>query len=224
MNRRTSALIVGFSLLVLTIVGFHLSEHFLDTEARSQEKDRLVRKKPWPSEPVTVVAAKTKKKGNVDIGKPFVDDDDWLDGFAVTVFNGSDKVVTAVAISIVFPRPPGNTRTKFAYDLYFGFSPIRPEYSRRDPNKVIKPGETAELRMRPQSYASVKAALQKLGYPESINRIELTVLEVGFEDSSVLLSGTLYIQDPNNPGDPTKKIPAPKPKALGIATITSLAI
>lgn len=69
--------------------------------------------------------------------------------------------------------------------------------------------------MRPQAYTSIKAALQRLGYPERINRVELTVLEVGFEDGSVLLSGTLFIQDPNHPSDPTKKIPPPKPKAPG---------
>ena len=76
-------------------------------------------------------------------------------------------------------------------------------------------GETAELQVRPQIYESVKAALQRLSFPESINRIELRVLEVGFEDGSALLSGTLYYQDPANPSDPTKKIPARKPNVRG---------
>lgn len=204
-QRRISGLLIIIAALIVLATW---APRFVDSRANSQEQERIVKKKPWHVEPVHVISAKTKKKGIVELGRPFTEDDDWLDGFKITVLNGSDKVVTAVAISMIFPREPGDTRNKFAYDLYFGFSPIRPEYSRRDPKKVIKPGETAELTVRPQSYTSVKAALQRLGYPESIDRIELSVLEVGFEDGSVLLSGTLYIQDPNNPGDPTKKIPA----------------
>lgn len=211
MKRRTSTLLVAFSLLTLAVLGFKLSGAEA-TRGASQEQERSVKKKPWRSEPVRVISAKTKKKGIVDLGRPFTEDDDWLDGFIVTVFNGSEKVVTAVTISMIFPRPPGDTRNKFAQDLYFGFSPIRPEYARRDPKKVIKPGKTVDLEVRPQIYNSVKAALQRLGYPLSIDSIELTMLEVGFEDGSVLLSGTLFIQDPNHPGDPTKKIPAQKAK------------
>jgi hypothetical protein len=166
-------------------------------------------------EPVRVISAKTKKRGDVELGNSFVDDDDWLDGFTITVLNGSDKIVTSLTISMIFPRPRGDGRNKFAQDLSFGPSPSSPDYIRRDPKKIIKPGETVELEVRPQIYQSIRAALQTLGYPESITRVELTVLEVGFEDGSVLQSGFLFIQDPNHPGDPTKKIPARKPKAQG---------
>jgi len=208
--QRLVLLLAGF---VTTLVMVAASApNLTSTQAKNQEPTRLVVKKPWRLEPVRVISAKTKKKGIVDLGRPFTEDDDWLDGFTVTVFNGSEKVVTAVTISMIFPRPPGDTRNKFAQDLYFGFSPIRTEYARRDPKKVIEPGKTVDLEVRPQIYNGVKAALQRLGYPLIINRIELTVLEVGFEDGSVLLSGTLFNQDPNHSGDPTKKIPAQKPK------------
>lgn len=200
-------MILGVSLILLGSPG--------SSGAKSQQQDRLVIKKPWRVEPVKVVSAKTKKKGKIDIGKPFDEADDWLDGFTITVSNGSDQIVTALAVEMTFRREPNDTRPPFAHDLNFGPSPISHDYARRDPKKVIKPGETADLEVRPHMYKSVKAALQKLGYPESINRVEITVSEVGFEDGSVLLSGTLFIQDPNNPSDPTKKIPAPKPKVMG---------
>lgn len=213
MNRRTSALLVGFSLLTLAVFGFKFSGAeaargalLRNHRANSQDQERIVKKKRWHVEPVRVVSAKTKKKGIVNLGRPFTDDDDWLDGFTITVLNGSDKVVTAVAVEMIFRREPGDTRPPLATELNFGPSPIRPEYSRRDPKKVIKPGETAELAVRPQNYESLKTWLRKLGYPESINRVELSILEVGFEDGSVLLSGTLFLQDPANPDDPTKKI------------------
>lgn len=189
--------------------------------AKTQEQGRTVVRKPWPLEPIKVVAAKNKKKENIEIGKGFDDDDDWLDGFVVTVRNGSDKIVTAVTIEMIFPREPGDNRHNFLRELHFGPSPMAPEYIYRDPNKVIKPGETGDLEIRPPVYSSIKDALRKLNYPNSIRRVELRMREVGFEDGSVLLSGTLWVQDPKNPNDPTKKIRADKVKPPGARNHTS---
>src|SRR5205807_7540029 len=106
-------------------------------------------------------------------------------------------------------------RNKVAKAIYFRPSPIDPEYIHRNPHKVIKPGETIDLEVGPQIYNSIRDTLRRLEYPNSINRVELTIREVGFEDGSVLLSGTLYVQDPKNPNDPTKKIRADKVKPPG---------
>ena len=166
-------------------------------------------------EPVTVVGVKTKNKANVDIGKAFDEDDDWLDGFTVTVANNYDKTVTAMTIEMVFRREPGDSRPPFGYPLHFGPSPDGPEYIYRDPNKVIKVGKTADLRFSPQNYQSLKRGLEKTGYQYSIKRVELEIKEVGFEDGSMLYSGTLYLQDPAYPNDPTKKIKVPQPRGAG---------
>jgi len=168
-------------------------------------------RKPWRVEPVKVVAAKNKKKANIEIDKAFDDDDDWLDGFTVTVVNKYDKTVTAMVIDMVFRRDPGDTRHPLAWSLYFGPHPLSPEYLQRDPNKVIRVGETADLHLSPQEYIYLKRALQQLGFPVSTRRVELVIRAVGFEDGSVLQSGTLFVQDPNNPNDPAKKVPASKP-------------
>lgn len=176
----------------------------------SPQRDRTVARKPWSVEPVKVVAAKNKKKEKIEIGKSFDDDDDWLDGFTVTVFNGSDKTVTAMNLEMVFRREPGDTRHPAAVGLYFGPSPRRPEYVHRDRNKVIKPGQTGELVLTPDNYQGMKLLLEQTGFPASINRVELVIREVGFDDDSVLLAGTLFLPDPKYPNDPTKKIRADK--------------
>jgi hypothetical protein len=176
----------------------------------SPRRDRTVVRKPWSVEPVRVVSARNKKKEKIEIGKSFDDDDDWLDGFTVTVFNGSDKTVTAMNLEMVFRREPGDNRHPAAEGLYFGPSPSRPEYVHRDRNKVIKPGETGELVLTPDNYQGMKLLLEKTGFPTSINRVELEIREVGFEDGSVLQTGTLFLQDPTHPNDPTKKIRADK--------------
>jgi hypothetical protein len=162
-------------------------------------------------EPVRVVAVKTKKKANIEIGRGFDEDNDWLDGFTVTVANNYNKTVTALTIEMVFRREPGDTRPPFGWDLHFGPRPDRPEYIQRDPNKVIKAGRTADLHLSPEDYKSLKHYLEQTGYLDNIKRVELVIRAVGFEDGSMLDAGTLYLQDPANPNDPTKKIKVPEP-------------
>lgn len=200
----------------LALVGLRMATRVESSQVlASPQQDRTVVRKPWSVEPVKVVAAKNKKKAKIEMGKSFDDDDDWLDGFTVTVINNYDKTVTAMTIEMIFPREPGDNRKNFLEELHFGPSPMAPEYIYRDPNKVIKPGETGDLEIGPQIYSSIEDALRKLGYSNSIRRVELRIREVGFEDGSVLLSGTLWIQDRNSPNDPTKKIRANRAKAPG---------
>jgi hypothetical protein len=177
--------------------------------AKAQQPDRIVVKKPWPNEPVRIVAVKTKRKADLEIGKAFVEDDDWLEGFTVTVLNNYDKTVTAMTISMVFHREPGDTRSPLAWNLHFGPSPIMREYRDRDPNKVIKVHNTAALSLSPEDYRMLKHDFEELGY-STIKRVELEIKEVGFEDGSMLYSGTFYLQDPAYPNDPTKKVKVPE--------------
>jgi hypothetical protein len=196
--------------LIVAVVGLRIvtaeSPHVQD----SPRRDRTVVRKPWSVEPVKVVAAKNKKKEKIEIGKAFDDDDDWLDGFTVTVVNNYDKTVTAMVMEMVFRRDPGDSRLPLAWSLSFGPGPFRPEYLQRDPNRVIKVGETADLHLTTEEYSYLKRTLQQTGFPVSIRRVELVIREVGFEDGSALLAGTLFLQDPNHPNDPTKKIRADK--------------
>ena len=176
-------------------------------------RTRTVTKKPWRVEPVRIVAVKNKKKPSIDIGKPFDDDDDWLDGFTVTIKNNADQAVTAVSVDMIFRREPGDTRPPVAAPLSFGPPPMLPAYLRRNPNKIIKVGETADLELNSHNCKMLTDLLLRRGYLNGGERIELVIREVGFEDGSVLNSGTLWVQDPNNPNDPTKKIRADKIKA-----------
>src|SRR6267378_5023224 len=188
--------VVRFTLMTLIGVSVIFTVWPANNNAKSPQQERTVARKPWPMEPVRVVAVKTKKKENIETGRPFDADDDWLDGFTVTVVNNSEKTVTAMTISMVFRREPGDTRSPLAWNLHFGPSPMTREYKDRDPNKVIKVGKTAELSLSPQDYTTLKRDFEETGYPTKIKRVELVVREVGFEDGSVLYSGTFYLQDP----------------------------
>src|SRR5262245_30856431 len=74
------------------------------------QREPTVDRRTWSFKTVKVVAAKNKKKEKIEIGKSFEDDDDWLDGFTITVINNSDKIVTAVTVEMIFRREPGDSR------------------------------------------------------------------------------------------------------------------
>ena len=203
-----------FILIALIGVSLIFAVWLTDSTANSQQPGRIVTKRPWRGlEPVRIVAVKTKNKEDIEIGRVFDEDDDWLDGFTVTVANNYDKTITAMAIHMVFRREAGDTRPPLGMDLHFGPSPIAREYVHRNPNKVVKIGKTADLRLSSENYKSLKRGFEQTGYPSSIKRVELVITEVGFEDGSVFDSGSFYLQDPASPNDPTRKIPVPEPGA-----------
>jgi len=180
--------------VILALIGLRVATGVESSQSPAfPQRDRTVTRKPWSVEPVRVVAAKNKKKAKIDIDKTFDDDDDWLDGFTITVSNGSDKTVTALIAEMIFRREPGDTRPPVAQTLHFGPLPMSPKYTLRDPNKVIKVGETADLKLSAVNYKSLRSLLDLEGYPSSINRVELVIRQVGFEDGSVLVGGTLYL-------------------------------
>jgi hypothetical protein len=205
---RTSALLILAAMVVC------LTEWRRFGVSASPQQQRIIRTKPWPVEPVKVVAAKNKKKANIDIAQAFDDDEDWLDGFTLTVINNSEKIVTALTVELIFRRDSGDTRPPVGQPLHFGPSPLSPAYANRNRTKVIKTGKTLELKLNPADYQSMKGLLDRNGYA-SISRVEIVVREVGFDDGSVLLSGTYYLQDPANPEDPSKKIPIYRPRGGG---------
>jgi hypothetical protein len=186
----------------------------------SPQQDRTVTRKPWRGEPVKVVGVKTKKKESIEIGKAFDDYDDWLDGFTVSVVNNSDKTITAMTIEITFRRESGDTRPPLAEELHFGPSPMSPQYIYRDPTKVIKPGDIAHISLTPENYNALKGLFESTGYQTGIRRLEIQIREVGFEDGSVFHTGTIWLQDPKHPNDPTKKIAPPKARLNHHLTLT----
>lgn len=193
-------LAIGASLVSIQVLGEAV-------KSRMQE-GRIVRSKPWKIEPVRVVAVKTKNKARIEIGREFDEESDWLDGFTVAVVNNSDKDVTSLVVDMVFRREPGDTRLPLSWPLTFGPHPFSSEYLDRDKSKVIKVGETLDLQLKPESYQWLTQFLKQNGFPPDIRRVELVIREVGFEDGSALSSGTLFLQDPKHPNDPTMKIPA----------------
>jgi hypothetical protein len=177
-------------------------------------------RKPWRVEPVKITAARNKKRPSIEIGKPFDDDDDWLDGFVVTVANDYQKTATSIIVDLVFRRERGDTRPPLEWPISFGPHPFSPEYLQRDRNNVIRTGETIDLHLLPQDYEYLKRSLRQTGFPANISKVELEISAVGFEDGSAFYRGEFYIQDPDNRNDPTKKIPIRRTTSSGAPRVT----
>jgi hypothetical protein len=171
------------AIVLLTLTGW------LDANA-FQQRDRLVLTRAWPIEPVKIVAIRTKNKVRVERGKPFNEEDDWLDGLTLTLANNSAKTVTALSIELVFTED-GGPLPPWSWDLNFGPSPNNSEYLRRDTNKVIKIGQSVELGLSKERYQGLREGLKQSGNTRTITQLEIEVREVGFADGSMVQEGNV---------------------------------
>jgi hypothetical protein len=210
MSPFSKSIIIGLSLTSSLLIFSSGNTKADVVRGADPQQQRIVVKKPWLKEPVQIIAAKTKKKANIEIGKEFDAEDDWIEGFTVTVSNNYHKTVTSMTINMIFRRDAGDLRSPFSYPLHFGSSANTAEYLQRDPGKIIKVGKTANLELSAEDYKRLKGYLEQTGYIISIKRVELVVTEVGFEDGSMIYGGTFFLQDPASPRDPTKKIRVPE--------------
>lgn len=167
----------------------------------TQQNEHKVDKRGYKNEPIEIVGLKNKK-GKFKLNQKFMEDDDWLDGFAVTVVNRTSKTITSVVITIIFPRPENHKTSNdppYVYALHFSANPFFPEYELRDKSKVIKPGEAIDIAVSDEDYRQNNIFLNQVEYPTSIKRIELVLDTVGYEDGTIWSGGTMFKRDPNNP-------------------------
>src|SRR5687767_13333697 len=92
-----------YALITLLVVSVIFMVQLTKGGAMPQQQDRLVFNRPWrKGQPVDIVTVRTKNRQGVETGKAFSEEDDWLDGFAVTVKNSFNKTITAMTINMVF--------------------------------------------------------------------------------------------------------------------------
>ncbi|HKG12143.1 MAG TPA: hypothetical protein VKB12_02350 [Pyrinomonadaceae bacterium] len=197
-----SSLTRSFTALAIS-VGLAVGLSIAPSSAKKsgQQEERKVEKDASKNEPIEIVGLKNKK-GKFKLSQKLTDDDDWLDGFAVTVVNRSSKTITSVVIDVIFPRPENHKTSNdppYVYTLHFSANPFFPEYELRDKSKVIRPGETVDITVSDEDYRQNNVFLRQVEYPTRIKRIELVLKTVGYEDGTIWEGGTMFKRDPNNP-------------------------
>lgn len=168
---------------------------------KSPQADRLIVTRPFPRAPLKIIAVKTTG-GNARLGSAFKDEDDWFKTLSFKLENTTNKPIIYVSVVAIFPKLDAEDPQNPPYGehLIYGDSPLQPSKKPKQPVRSILPGENLDLSFTNESYEATRAALQQLKYPESINRIELSIQEVGFEDGTVWSGGIIWRSDPNKPG------------------------
>ena len=177
--------LIGVAML-LPVIGF------------AQGQERVINKLSWRTEPIKILKLKTKGKP-IELGKNFLEEDDWLKGLTVTVQNVSDKPIARIVLDLSFPRPEGTSETisTFSEKLVYGLDPSDAQDA--GAQKQVLPGESVDVKLLEANLPFIKAALVELGYPEKITRARIMVEFVTFTDGTAWNGGDILYPDPTDP-------------------------
>ncbi len=159
-----------------------------------QNQERLLEKYVHRKEPLRIKAIKGKK-GDVNISKKFLDDDDWLKGLSFSLENISEKTITYIGLELEFPRsddvPP------LVFPLIYGQG-LLPDTETTVNSPPIKPGEEVVLSLSPTIYTELKQSLDQEKYSKSIKHAVIDLRTVIFDDGIMWRAGRLMKRDPND--------------------------
>lgn len=164
----------------------------------AQQTDRTLKKMSWRTEPIRILKVKTKNK-NVELGQRFSDDDDWLNGLALSVQNISNKAIARIELSLAFPPPKGSAADKPYLIIPMGFGREPDTSPTAEVQELVLPGEKVEIKLPAANFSTINTGLKQLGYPEKITQAEISVKSVTFVDGSEWSGDEMLYPDPNNP-------------------------
>jgi hypothetical protein len=163
----------------------------------SQKQERTVDKLSWRTEPIKILALKTKGK-TIELGKQFLEDDDWLSGFTVSVQNVSSKPISRIEIDLSFPQPEGiasEEKPTYRLGMVYGQEPS-PDAATQD---QVLPGESVDVKLPEANLPFIKNALESLGYPVKLTRARIMIDAVTFNDGTTWDGDKILYPDSTNP-------------------------
>ena len=175
-----------FLLLACMIVCVHMPAH-------GQDRERLIEKIPWKTEPIKIQKLKAKA-GDIEIGRKFVDDENWLYDLKAIVKNTSNKVVTRIELQLSFPRPANSKESPtYMVSMIYGGDPSDKDF---DAMMEVQPGQAAEVKLVNSNIPLIKKDLADLGYPQPVTHAELKIESVTFIDGSMWSNDLILYPDP----------------------------
>jgi hypothetical protein len=162
-----------------------------------QDEERVLAKESHRNEPLRIKAIKGKK-GAINVGEKFLDDDDWLKGLTFNVENISGKNIIYIELELDFPKA-NDDPPPLLFSIVYGSRPLLDGTLAANAPPPIKPGEEIELSLSDSEHAPLRKLLEELGYPKSIKQAVFSVGNVIFDDLLMWSNGRLMRRDPNNP-------------------------
>jgi hypothetical protein len=190
--------IVGALAFVLSPIVYLQSQ----SEENLQESKRILRKGGDFTPPVTITSIKTHL-GEIETDTPFAANNDWFKGLSITMRNDSDKPVTYIKVSTLFPTPENKKEDPdLVIPLVYGVNPLPNKYGdfHNGLAESIKPGESVEIKISDYDYEDIKQLLKKSSYPMDIKKIKVYVTTVGFNDETIWMGDRIYKIDKGNQG------------------------
>lgn len=164
-----------------------------------KERERFIVKNTEFNPPVSIKSVKAKGRP-VPLRNKFLDEDDWLKGFAVLVRNESGKTITHVGIEMLF-RPIGKPQQPPAgWLLDYGPNPFYFKTSDAVPPSTVSdvlPTGEIELKLTDSQFEDLMKFLKEAGFPERVHIVELRVNTIGFADGTAW-SGKMLRRDPGS--------------------------
>jgi hypothetical protein len=195
--------------LIIVIAGMALSTSTFSKQSlnfppilrivSSQEKERSVEKLWRKLAPLKIRTVKTKK-GEVLLGKKFVDNDDWFQGLSVVLENISGKTITYIEAGFLFPRQVGDAgkAPPLYKSLRYGLHPDDSEASAINNQPLaLKHGEKIAVTLFDPDYLEIMDDLTQLEYAYSIKTVKFNIQEVYFEDGTSWVAGTWFPRNAN---------------------------
>ncbi|HVG32016.1 MAG TPA: hypothetical protein VM911_03015, partial [Pyrinomonadaceae bacterium] len=185
-SRNSGKIILSFlgALVFLALMGF------------SQGQERMIDKISWQTEPVQLRKLKTKGKP-IELGKKFLEQDDWLRGLSVNAVNISDKSISRIEIELSFPRTERASEELPVYvvAMIYGQEPSSDD----ETQKQLLPGENTDVKLLEVNLPFINSALESLGYPAKITHAQVMLSSVTFNDGTTWSADKILYTDPSNP-------------------------
>ena len=173
-----------------------------------QKRERTLKNEKWGNEPVEVLSIKVKGK-TVRFDEKTLEDNDWLNGFTVSLKNTSNLPIIFAEIELIFPRPNGGTpdTPNLVYRMKYGKVPT-PDTPHGEVQRTM-PGETVDVKLSEDDVAAINMALERHSYPPGAVVLRMSIGSVVFDDFLMWKGGKTYQRDREKPGK-WKVIAAPQ--------------